>query len=218
MNVPLPTCDRWRSVIRLQVCDALAPEAAETLAAHLANCAPCRRYAREIQGAATSLRALAARPLEPSPHFRSRWTAAVHQSARPASLHQMLLALLQWGYGVLRHNRRPLLALAPVWLLILTFKLTVPEPAPASPTQTRSPTEIFRALQTQEQMLASQSDLPNTVRMLPPKSTSNPPRSDRTPRSPGPHRAVTPKAGLHQYAAGTASRPHGIQLSATVCL
>jgi hypothetical protein len=172
-------CGEWRATIRLEAGGALASEQTAALQRHLAACPDCREYAGSLRAATSGLRWLASQPVEPGPNFRRRWRAAVVEQAQPAGFGEWAGSILDWCCWRLRRNRRPLLALAPVWVLIFLFKFTAPEVSPAgNATVAHSPAEIFRALKAQTQLLAGQNDRREPLPGTPQKAGSKQPRSE----------------------------------------
>jgi hypothetical protein len=172
-------CGDWREAIRLQAGGALATEQTVALERHLAGCSACREYADGLRGITSGLRWLASQPVEPGPNLRRRWTAAVVERAQPAGFGEWAGLILDWCRWRLRRNRGPLLALAPVWVLIFLLKISAPEVSPtASATVAHSPVEIFRALKAQAQLLAGQNDRRALLPGTPQKAGPNPPRSE----------------------------------------
>ncbi len=169
-------CKRWREQIRIWVGEGVAGERAAQVQHHLADCADCRRYAEELRAAAAGLRWLADRPADPSPGFRTRWTQAVENAARPVGLGETVEAMAAWWRGLLLRNLRPILAMAPLWILALVLRLSAPEVSPMPETsKARSPVEIFRALKASQQLLAGELGQPIAA-----------PAARRTPHSAGP--------------------------------
>jgi hypothetical protein len=151
MKTPAGTCEKCREAIRLGVMDALPAEQRAAVDQHQAACADCRAYEQGLRAAAAGLRRLATRPVEPSPHFRARWTAAVRRADAPGSLAETLAVLAAWSRQFVWANRRALAVLGPVWLLILVFRLTAPEVGRVSPTiEARSPVDLVLAMKAQE--------------------------------------------------------------------
>ncbi len=152
-------CRRCRQAIDLWVGDSQVAKPAPEIESHLTSCGECRRYAEEHQAATAGLRWLSTRRVEPTPGLRSRWTTAVEEAAKPSGVAEAGVALLAWGRSLLLRNRKPLLALAPVWILIVLFKISAPAARPPT-VAARSPFEIFHILKAQEQLMAdrSQSD------------------------------------------------------------
>jgi hypothetical protein len=172
-------CSHWREAIRAWVGEGAAGEQAARIQSHLAACADCRRYAGELRAAAAGLRWLADRPVDPSPDFRARWTRAVEEAAQPRSFGETAAALADWWRGLLLRNLRPALAIAPLWILVLLFRLSAPEVSPApQTTAARSPVEIFRALKLSEQLLAAAPEQPIPARVAPHDPHSAQPRSE----------------------------------------
>jgi hypothetical protein len=175
-------CSQWREAIRAWVGEGATSEQAAQVQSHLAGCTECRRYAEELGATAAGLRWLADRPVDPSPDFRARWTRAVEDVARPASLGETVTALVAWWHGWLLRNLRPTLAVASIWILALLFRLSAPEVSPTSQaTAARSPVEIYRALKTPEQLLARGLGKPMPAPVTPHKPGSIHPRSERLP-------------------------------------
>ena len=80
-------------------------------------------------------------------------------------------------------NRRIIAGLAPVWVLILLFKLAAPDVAgPAPMTVARSPIEIFRALKAGNDVQIAFDRMNQDP--LPPKAPAAAPRSSRTTTQP----------------------------------
>lgn len=140
-------CRKCREAIRLDAAGALPEEQRSVSEKHLANCTDCQAYTKQLRAAAEGLKHLSWRPVRPSANFRERWTAAVESSGRPGSLAQAVADLIERGRLMVWPSRRALAALAPVWVLILVFKLTAPDVGKPSPaTMACSPVEVFRAL------------------------------------------------------------------------
>ena len=131
---------------------ALPAEQRLAMEQHLANCADCQARSNELRGATEGLRRLSERPVKPSANFRERWTTAVQSAGRPGSLEQAVAEWMEWSRLMVLRNRRVLSALAPVWALILVFKLTAPDVGRPPTTLARSPVEIFRALKAEDKM------------------------------------------------------------------
>ena len=185
MKTGAQDCGRWREAIHLRVCDVLEAEKIARVETHLAGCAECRLYTEEAQAAATGLRWLADRQVEPSPGFRARWTRAVEEAARPSGFGETAAALVVWWRGLLLRNLRPALGMASLWALALLFWLSAPEASPATQTTAaRSPVEIARALSAEQGLMAWHvwrwDPLPRAPR--PPQPPQ--PRSERFPAQP----------------------------------
>ncbi len=178
-------CSRWREAIRAWVGEGAAGDQPAQLQSHLATCGDCRRYVQELRAAAAGLRWLAARPVDPSPGFRARWTRAVEDAARPAGLGETTADLLAWWRELLLRNLRPALAVASIWILALLFRLSAPEVSPTTQiTAARSPIEIYRALKSPEQLLAGELGQPIAAPATSPKPHSARPRSEGRPNEP----------------------------------
>jgi hypothetical protein len=153
MKTLTQACRKCREAVRLDAFGASSPEQHSAIEQHLLACADCRCYAGEVRAATEGLRHLAARTVEPSPHFRARWTSAIETADQPGPLPQALAALIEWSRLMVLRNRRAMAALAPVWILILVFRLTAPDVGSVPPTTMAcSPIEIFRALKAEESM------------------------------------------------------------------
>ncbi|HXP59294.1 MAG TPA: hypothetical protein VN829_02330 [Dongiaceae bacterium] len=140
-------CRKCREALRLDAAGALPEEQRSVSEKHLAHCTDCQAYSKQLRAAAEGLKQLSWRAVRPSANFRERWTGAVESSGRPGSLAQAVAELIERGRLMVWRNRRALAALAPVWVLILVFKLTAPDvgkPPPA--TMACSPVEVFRKL------------------------------------------------------------------------
>ena len=185
MRIRSTDCDRWREAIRAWVGEALAGERTAQIQSHLATCPDCRHYAEELRAAAAGLRWLADRQVEPSPGFRARWTRAVEEAAQPGSVGETAAALVAWWRGLLPRNLRPALAMAPLWILAVLFKLSAPEVAPAAPTTAaRSPVEIYRILGADNHLLARQFLGWDPGPVAPRKPQSVQPRGEGPPTQP----------------------------------
>ena len=147
-------CRACRKAIFLDAVGSLPAEQRLDLEKHLADCVACRVYSIELRATTGGLRHLGARPLKPSPGFRQRWTRAVERANQPAPLVRLMAEWLDWSRLMWPQNRRILSALAPLWVLILVFRLTSPDPGgPAHLAPARSPLEIARALKALENTL-----------------------------------------------------------------
>lgn len=178
-------CGHWREAIRLQACSAPEAKEAARIRTHLAACGECRRYAEEVQAAATGLRGLGSQEMEPSAGFRTRWTRAVEGAAQPRGFGESAAALGAWWRDLLLRNLRPTLGMASLWILALLFRLSAPEASPpARATVPRSPVEIARALGAEQRLLAWHlwKQEPRAVPQRQPHSPQ--PRSERFPAWP----------------------------------
>jgi hypothetical protein len=91
--------------------------------------------------------------------------------------------LIEWSRLMVLRNRRAMAGLAPVWVLILVFKLAAPDVAePAPMTVARSPIEIFRALKAGNELQIAFDRMDQYP--LPPKAPAAAPRSSRTTTQP----------------------------------
>jgi hypothetical protein len=198
-------CRRCREALRLRICGAAPDGPAGAVEAHLAACADCRSYAREVEATAESLRRLGATPVQPSPAFRQRWMAAVQTVTKPNLLAGIAAAFVVCCRRLASRNRRPLLALAPVWMLILFFKITAPDLVPAAlSAPPRSPAEIVRALRSPV-MIAGRFE-PGWVPGEPRRKAPARPRSERPPTQSATQRRDCGGAGL-AIAGGGLFRP-----------
>jgi hypothetical protein len=188
MRISSTDCDRWREAIRAWVGEVAAGDQSAQIQNHLAACADCRRYAQELRAAAGGLRWLAEQPVEPSPGFRARWTRAVEDAARPTGLGETAAALAACWRELLFRNRRPALAIASVWILVLLFRLSAPDVSPTTQTTAaRSPVEIYRALKAPERLLAGELGQPIAAPAASQKPHSARPRSEGLPTEPTAH-------------------------------
>ena len=180
MKTPDQACRKCREAIRLDAGGALSAEQRPAVEQHLADCADCRAYSSELRLMTGGLRRLAARPVEPGPNFRARWTSAVRESSQPGPLAEAGAALIEWGRQMVLQNRRVLAALAPVWLLIVLFRITAPDVGNVPPTtMARSPIEIFRALRVEgNALIAFDRRSRESAPIKPPVAA---PRSEQTP-------------------------------------
>ena len=178
------SCRQCRQAIRLQFEGARAPEAMVQIQTHLAGCSGCRSFANELHAAAADLQALGSQDVEPAPGFRARWTAAVNDARRPAHSSPTWAEVVDWCRSLLQRNRKPLFALAPVWVLILLLKVTAPS-IEATNTQivSRSPGEVVSLLKAELQLLPPHREpLGNST---PRRSPPSAPHSQAPGRQPG---------------------------------
>ena len=149
-------CRKCREAIEVGAVGALPAEQPLAVEEHLARCVDCRAYSTNLRATARGLRRLSAQPVRPSAGFHRRWTRAVESTRQPGPLWRAFAELPEWSRLALTRNRRVMSALAPVWVLILLFRLTSPDVGkPAHTTLARSPIEIFRALKAMDQMLTA---------------------------------------------------------------
>ncbi len=166
------TCRECREATFLEVIGPLAEEQRLQLEKHLAGCAACRAYAFELRAATAGLHHLGAQPLDPSPGFRQRWTRDIESARQSPRSVQVLAGLLDWSRLLWLRNRRICSALAPVWLLILAFRLTAPDVGgPARMTPARSPLAIARALKAMNDGLTASAGLFRTAPRRAPAAT-----------------------------------------------
>lgn len=139
-------CQKCREAISLDAVSAAAEE-------HLAGCADCRAFASQLRAMTDGLRRLSAQPIQPTANFHRRWTAAVEAASEAGWVARLVELFTQRGRRMAQQNRWALPTLAPLWALILLFKVTAPEVAGLPPTtQARSPLEVFRALRSETNM------------------------------------------------------------------
>jgi len=175
-------CNRCRELARTRLDEALDPQAAEALDSHLAACAGCRDYAAQLDATTTLLTRLAGQPVAPSAALRRRWTQAVKRSPESSGLAGWLIVLAERSWWWLQANRRPLLALSPVWLALILLRALTPDLKPPSVSAlSRSPIEIFRVLQQETQLLARESSREQKVEMPPEKVPAAPRSGAATP-------------------------------------
>jgi len=183
------SCRAWREAIRAWISEGVTGEQMNRIQEHLAGCGECRRYAEELRATAARLRWLADRPADPSPGFRARWTRAVEEAAQPRGLPAAAAALAAWWRDWLLCNLRPAVAVASLWIMALLFRLSTPEVQPtAQATEARSPVEIYRFLQTEEQLLAGELGHDGSIRMAPRNPPPGRPRSEGLPTEPSARR------------------------------
>ncbi len=188
-------CRFWREAIRVWVGEGATGEQVSRIQSHVAGCGECRRYAEELQAAAGGLRWLAGQQVEPGLGFRARWMRAVEEAAAPRGFAETAVAVAAWWRGWLLQNLRPALGVASLWILALLFRLSAPAIEPATQTTAaRSPVEIYRALKTEQQLLAK--DVGRTTRgpVAPGNRLPARPRSEGLPTEPTTQRAPTPTA------------------------
>ncbi len=126
MRVQSTRCRRWRELLRLRRFDSLPKADSAALNEHLGQCRECQRYAAQLSGLTERLVQLGSFPIEPKRALQARWTAAVRSQARaPGSIEALLAWLAEFG-RFLQGHRKPLCALAPIWVLILFFRLAAP--------------------------------------------------------------------------------------------
>jgi len=176
-------CGKCRKAIIRDAAGALPAEQRLDMELHLANCVACRACSSELRAVADGLRRLSAQPVNPDPHFRSRWTAAVKKAGRPKSWQRAAADLIEGIRLMVLRNRRTIAGLAPAWALIFLFKLTAPDVVgPAPRTVARSPIEIFRALKAGNNMQVTFARMNQDP--LPRKAPAAAPRSSRTTTQP----------------------------------
>lgn len=173
------TCRKCREAIILDAAGALPAEQRPAFERHLADCVDCRTCSNELRATVEGLRRLSARPVKPSADFHERWTTAIQNAGQPWSLAQAVAEVAEWCRLLVLRNRRALSALAPVWVLILVFKLTAPDVGQPPPmTMARSPIEIYRVLKAGNTMQIAFDRLYREP--APAKAPGASPRSSRT--------------------------------------
>ena len=178
------SCQQCRQAIRLQLEGASAPEQTAQIETHLADCSACRSHANEVRAAAAALQALGSQEIEPRPGFRARWTAAVNEARQPVRSAPAWVEVVEWCGSLLQRNRKPLLALAPVWVLILLLKVTAPGiEATNAQTVSRSPIEVVSALKAEIRLLTPHRE--PAAHTTPRRSPGPAPRSQAPDREPG---------------------------------
>jgi hypothetical protein len=149
---------------------------------HLAGCADCRAYASQLRAMTDGLRRLSAQPIQPTLNFRRRWMTAVETPREPEWTARFVELFTQWSQRLAQRNRWALPTLAPLWVIILLFKVTAPDVASPPPTTVaRSPVEIFRALRSETNMQIALDRLPQEA---PPKDPAVSPRGNRATAQP----------------------------------
>lgn len=174
-------CRKCREAIRLDAAGALPEEPQSASETHLANCVDCQAYSKQLRAVAEGLKHLSGRPVRPSANFRERWTAAVESSGPPGSPAPAVADLIERGWLMVWRNWRAWAVLAPVWVLILVFKLTAPDVGkPSTAAMACSPVEVFRTLKAGNGMRTALGRLDQR-----PASVKDPAASPRS------HRAIT---------------------------
>jgi hypothetical protein len=149
---------------------------------HLAGCADCRAYADQLRAMTDGLRQLSTLPIQPTANFHRRWTTAVETAGETGWVARSVELFAQWGRQMAQRNRWALPTLAPLWALILLFKITAPEVASLPPTTVaRSPIEVFRALRSETNM---QIALDYLLQQAPPNDPAVSPRGNRATAQP----------------------------------
>lgn len=176
-------CRRVRKGISHVLCGGMPRDFGPVVEGHLTACPECRRYANELHWTAEGLRGMAQAPRQHPKEFQDRWMLAIRNMRRSSQLEDAAAAVLDFWRAWLVQNRRPLIALSPVWVLILLLKITAPSGVPQEHiVLAASPSEILRVLKSPT-LLAGGSehefDAPNPKQGAPPR-----PRSDLAPGQP----------------------------------
>jgi hypothetical protein len=117
----------------------------EPLKQHMVHCAACRAQYSRLQALAQDLKHLSAASIQISPGFHRRWVAKITSDAQ-ANSHPTITSLALKWLNLLPAQFRPALALSPIWLAILLFKISTPQPSRLELQPVgRSPIEVFQA-------------------------------------------------------------------------
>jgi len=163
-------CRKCREAINLEAVGVAAEE-------HQAGCTECRAYASQLRAVTDHLRRLSAQPIHPTANFHRRWTTTVKTASEAGWAPRLVELFTQRGRQVAQRNCWALPTLAPLWALILLFKVTAPDVAGLPPTTlARSPVEVFRALQSETNIQIALDRLPQDPA---PKGPAVSPRGNR---------------------------------------
>jgi hypothetical protein len=164
----------------------------ERLKRHMAHCAACRNHYGRLQGLAQDIKRLSAASIQVSPEFHQRWVAKITTDALVKSQPTITSLALRW-LNLLPAQFRPALALSPIWLAILLFKISTPQPSrlELQPVR-RSPIEVFQAFITSREPYRDLAFKPGAAenRRRPPATSPKP--------SPSPKTDSSPEASLRQ--------------------
>ena len=113
MKWPFNPCRRHRQSLGLLASRVLPEREQAEVERHLATCAACSKYYRELKAVTQPLANWAANfaNLQPDQAMQARWARAVRQPTRPVSVRE-------WLHDVLWPYRRIWAGLAAVWVLI----------------------------------------------------------------------------------------------------
>jgi hypothetical protein len=191
MNGLFHPCTRYHQSLCLLAGGVLPEPERDQLQAHLAGCAGCRKYLRELGSVTTPLTNWEDEfaHIQPGAVARGRWTSAVRaagRSAKPGSAGWVrrpnpILTLREWWQAVIWPCRRHWAALAMVWGVILAGHFSLRDDLPTRALRPSPPSQaMIVALKERETILAELLTDPSASREADrPKFFSPKPRTER---------------------------------------
>lgn len=164
-------CRRHRQNISLLATGALPETEKDEIENHLATCADCRKYYREIQavtGPLTNWAGNFAR-LQPGQAVQTRWARAVLAAGGPEPVRRLtpLMAFRDWWQEVIWPCRRIWAGLAAVWVMILAGNYSLQDHSPSLAAKSPPPSqEMLMSFKDQQKILAdllTDRDVPREV-------------------------------------------------------
>ena len=188
MKWPGSPCGRFREKICLLLSGVLSQPDSDEVKIHLAVCADCREYCRELKKATTPLtqweRSFS--HLEPTRAAQRRWTMAVLEAAKPTKKRLSPGSLLlQCWRELFRPCRHAWTGLAAIWLLMWGVHLHLSNGQPSVSRSHSAPTPaVIQALEEQRQILAELiPSTPNNSSAVKSAPADRPRRDNLRPRS-----------------------------------
>ena len=164
-------CGRYRRSLCLLAGGALPEPEKDEIENHLATCADCRKYYREIQtvtGPLTNWAENFAR-LQPGQAVQTRWARAVLAAGGPEPVRRLtpLMAFRDWWQEVIWPCRRIWAGLAAVWVMILAGNFSLQDHSPSLAAKSPPPSqEMLMSFKDQQKILAdllTDRDVPREV-------------------------------------------------------
>ncbi len=170
--------------ITLPSVNALPDGERAAIASHLAGCAECRRYYRELKALTGPLKNWEESfvHIQPSQDVRRRWAAAIHAAAQPEPVRRLTpaMAFCEWWRDVIWPCRRIWAGLAVVWLLILAGNFSLGDHASTFARKSSPPSpEAIQAWRQQQRLLAELIGSSETPATTPSKPFIPRPGSER---------------------------------------
>ncbi len=152
-------CGRYRRNLCLLAGGVLPEPEKDEIENHLAACADCRKYYREIQAMTGPLTNWAGNVahLQPGQAVQTRWARAVLAAGGPEPVRRLtpLTAFREWWQEVIWPCRRIWAGLAAVWVMILAGNYSLQNHSPSLAAKSPPPSqEMLMSFKDQQKILA----------------------------------------------------------------